>query len=174
MLHGYSGWSKKLAIDGQQPTREGLLRQVDPRRILRLYPARVQVQARAAGWPRAWRGSNLPLVPCLREEAGNPAATNCREKLFCNKWIHDGPLCFHPAKAQYEIPHDRGTQEELGRPCSRPSCFRWYHSDEPSPLSNTTVLAAAAAAVARRFIVTNGFMRALAPSRGVSTITKCL
>lgn len=71
-----------------------------------------------------------------------------REKIYCDKWIHDGTCAFtqQGCKFKHEMPMDKETQQGLGLFHGLPPWFRkhqaeqvMYHDDRPIPLGGGVV-----------------------------------
>lgn len=60
-----------------------------------------------------------------------------REKIYCDKWIHDGTCAFtqQGCKYKHEMPHDRETQEKLGLFHGYPTWWKKQALDVQRPLA---------------------------------------
>ncbi|KAK7709409.1 hypothetical protein SLS64_006322 [Diaporthe eres] len=60
-----------------------------------------------------------------------------REKIYCDKWIHDGTCAFtqQGCKYKHEMPHDRETQEKLGLFHGYPAWWKKQALDQQRPLA---------------------------------------
>ncbi|KKY32419.1 putative c-x8-c-x5-c-x3-h type zinc finger protein [Diaporthe ampelina] len=60
-----------------------------------------------------------------------------REKIYCDKWIHDGTCAFtqQGCKYKHEMPHDRETQEKLGLFHGYPGWWKKQAVEQQRPLA---------------------------------------
>ncbi|KAG6358686.1 hypothetical protein INS49_012204 [Diaporthe citri] len=74
----------------------------------------------------------------LQHHGGGGAGSSARrEKIYCDKWIHDGTCAFtqQGCKYKHEMPHDRETQEKLGLFHGYPAWWKKQALDQQRPLA---------------------------------------
>lgn len=74
----------------------------------------------------------------IQHHAGGGAGSSARrEKIYCDKWIHDGTCAFtqQGCKYKHEMPHDRETQEKLGLFHGYPAWWKKQALDQQRPLA---------------------------------------
>ncbi|PQE15349.1 chromatin remodeling complex subunit protein [Rutstroemia sp. NJR-2017a WRK4] len=83
--------------------------------------------------------SNSPTRGLVPGEMGLGTAmtvtTTRREKIYCDKWVHEGTCAFTQVGCKYkhEMPTDKATQLSLGLSHGFPSWYRRAHGLNPSP-----------------------------------------
>ncbi|KAL1878167.1 hypothetical protein Daus18300_002083 [Diaporthe australafricana] len=88
------------------------------------------------------RGFDGPSGRALTQQhhgggGGGGGGGNRREKIYCDKWIHDGTCAFtqQGCKYKHEMPHDRETQEKLGLFHGYPAWWKKQVLEQQRPLS---------------------------------------
>ncbi|KAL2289746.1 hypothetical protein FJTKL_01073 [Diaporthe vaccinii] len=73
----------------------------------------------------------------LQHHGGGSGGSARREKIYCDKWIHDGTCAFtqQGCKYKHEMPHDRETQEKLGLFHGYPAWWKKQALDQQRPLA---------------------------------------
>ncbi|KAG8158496.1 hypothetical protein KVR01_011618 [Diaporthe batatas] len=87
----------------------------------------------------ATRGFDGKSTPTRRQGGSSSAggSSGRREKVYCDKWIHDGTCAFtqQGCKFKHEMPHDRETQEKLGLFHGYPTWWKKAAMDLQRPLA---------------------------------------
>ncbi|KUI59620.1 hypothetical protein VP1G_06841 [Cytospora mali] len=82
----------------------------------------------------ATRGRGDSSASAVASRANN---ANKREKIYCDKWIHDGTCAFtqQGCKFKHEMPNDKETQEKLGLFHGYPSWWKKLLAEQQRPTS---------------------------------------
>ncbi|KAJ0100731.1 zinc finger protein [Diaporthe amygdali] len=80
-------------------------------------------------------GTNRSLT--TQNHGGAPGGGPRHEKIYCDKWIHDGTCAFtqRGCKYKHEMPHDRETQETLGLFHGYPAWWKKQAVEQQRPLA---------------------------------------
>lgn len=64
-----------------------------------------------------------------------------REKIYCDKWIHDGVCAFtqQGCKYKHEMPHDRETQMNLGLFHGHPTWWKRKCAEQQMPIDDSPI-----------------------------------
>lgn len=75
-------------------------------------------------------------IRAVQHHGGSCRGSARREKIYCDKWIHDGTCAFiqQGCKYKHEMPHDRETQERLGLFHGYPAWWKKQAIEQQRPL----------------------------------------
>ncbi|KAJ0120112.1 zinc finger protein [Diaporthe amygdali] len=86
---------------------------------------------------RGFDGATNRSLTTQSHGSGAPGGGPRREKIYCDKWIHDGTCAFtqQGCKYKHEMPHDRETQEKLGLFHGYPAWWKKQAVEQQRPLA---------------------------------------